>query len=514
VAKLADAPDLGSGGAIRVGSTPSARTYLVQGSKFKVKLNFEPCIFNFDLISMEITKEAVTELTAIITINLKPEDYRPGVDKMLKKYQHSAQVPGFRPGKVPVGMIKKMYGKSVLVEEINQIIGEAISKYLYENNIHTMGNPLPLKQDVSPAFEDGENFKFQFEIGLAPKVEIDAQSISAIPYYLIKVDDKMVDDDIKDIRRKYGKYSNPEVSEENHILYGEFEELDETGNVKEGGNKTTTTMVIELIKDAEHRAPFIGLKKDDSVVFNPMEAMNHEAEVAAMLKAEKGSPAMEADYKFTVKSINQIDQAELNQDFFDKIYGEAVVHDEEGFRSKIREGIVGYFESMSFNKLKKDIKRKFLEEINIPLPDDFLKRMVKETAEKTEDEKEHDFEHEYYHLAEELRWSLIRNKIATENNLTVTEDEVKAVAKAMARDQFAQYGYYDMPPDKIEEVAKSYYSGDGDVAARMERSILDEKVFTVLKTKVNLDMIEMPYAEFIQKLNEKTEHELEHHHEH
>jgi trigger factor len=375
-----------------------------------------------------------------------------------------------------------------------------------------LGSPLPMKTEKEQIWEDGQEFEFQYEVGLAPKVEIDVEKMPAVPYYLIKVDEKMVDDDVNDVRRRYGKYSNPEVSEENHILYGDFDELDEAGNVKEGGNKTATTLVIEMIKDAEHRGPFIGLKKDDSVVFNPMEALNHESEVAAMLKVEKDSPAMNANYKFTVKSINQIDKAELNQDFFDKIYGEAMVKTEEEFRTKVRESLVAYFERMSDQKLKKDIRNRFLEELDIPLPDDFLKRMVKEAAEKNNDGKEHDFEHEYYHLAEDLRWSLVRQYFAKENNLTVIEEEVKAVARAMARDQFAQYGYYNVEEKQIEEVAKSYYSGNGDTAERIERSIMDDKVFSVLKAKVNLDMHELPYAEFIKKLNEKTEHELEHHH--
>ncbi len=463
---------------------------------------------------MNISQQSLSDLSAIITVNVKPEDYRPSVEKTLKKYAHSAQVPGFRPGKVPAGVIKKMYGKSILVEELNNLLSESIGKYIYENSLPVLGSPIPMKTEDELVWEDGKDFEFKYEVGLAPKVEVNVEKIPAIPYYLVKVDDKMVEDDINDMRRRYGKYSNPEVSEETHILYGDFDEVDESGNVKEGGNKTTTSLAIEMMRDAEHRAPFVGLKIGDSVVFNPMQTMNHEAEVAAMLKADKSSPAMNSDYKFTVKSINRIDKAELNQDFFDKLYGEAVVKDEEEFKAKVREGIVAYFERMSDQKMKKDMRNVFLEELNIPLPDDFLKRMVKDSAEKNDDGKEHDFEHEYYHLAEDLRWSLIRNYFAKENNLTVTEEEVKNVARAMARDQFAQYGYYNVDEKQIEEVAKSYYSGKGDTAERIERSILDDKVFSLLKTKVNLDKRELPYAEFIQRLNEKTEHEMEHHHEH
>jgi trigger factor len=319
----------------------------------------------------------------------------------------------------------------------------------------------------------------------------------------------MIEDDLNDMRRRYGKFSNPESAEENHILYGEFEELDENGNVKEGGNKTTTTLAIEMIKDEEHRKPFIGLKKDESVTFNPMQALSHETEVAAMLKVTKDSPSINSDYKLSVKTINQIDKAELNQEFFDKIYGEGVTKSEEEFRAKIREGIASYFERESDKRLKKDLRAKLLSELVIPLPDEFLKRMVKTNAEKPMEE--HEFEHEYYHLAENLRWDLIRSHFAKENNISVAEDEVRNAARIMAREQFAQYGYYDMEPSKIEEVAKSYLE-KGDMAERLQRAILDDKVFTLLKTQVKLNMIEFPYTEFITKLNDKTEHELEHHH--
>jgi trigger factor len=463
---------------------------------------------------MNISRQPLSDLSEIITINVKPEDYRPAVEKTLKKYANSAQVPGFRPGKVPAGMIKKMYGKSILVEELNNILHDSLMRYIYEQKIAMLGSPLPVKTDKEPIWEDGRDFEFQYEIGLAPNVEVNVEKIPAIPYYMVKVNEEMVDNNIIEMRRRYGKHSYPEVSEESHILYGDFDELDEAGNVKEGGIKTETSLAIEMIGDAEHRTPFIGLKKDVSVVFNPLESLGNETEVSAMLKIDKASAAMNSNYKFTVKSINQIDKAELNQEFFDKIYGKGAAKSEEEFRNKVREGIVTYFERSSENKLQKDIKNKFLEELDIPLPDDFLKRTVKENAEKKKDDHQHDFEHEYYHLAEDLRWNLIGNYFAKENNLTVSEDEVRNIARGMVREQFAQYGIYDAPPDKVEEMAKSHYLERREIAERIERSILDDKVFAILKTKVNLDMQELPYAEFVQKLNERTEHELEHHHEH
>jgi trigger factor len=372
-----------------------------------------------------------------------------------------------------------------------------------------LGSPLPMKSEKEQVFEDGQSFEFRFEVGLAPQFEVNPSVVGTVPYYLVKVDDKMVENDISDLQRRYGKFSSPEVSAENHILYGDFEELDENGNVKEGGNKTTTTLSIEMIKDEEHRKPFIGLKKDESVVFNPMKSLSHETEVAAMLRADKSSPQVHADYKFTVRTINQIDKAELNPELFDKIYGEGIAKSEEEFRQKIKEGIAAYFDRDSNTKLKKDLRARLVSEINFALPDDFLKRMLKSTQEKEMSEDE--FEHQYYHIAEDLRWDMIRNRVARANNISIDEEELKNTARMMARQQFAQYGYNNMEESKIEEVANSYLA-ERDNAERIERAILDDKVFAQLKTEVPLDMIELPYEEFIKKLNEKTEHEVEHHH--
>jgi trigger factor len=462
-------------------------------------------------MSMQITKDQVDELNAIIKINITPEDYKPKVDAVIKKYQKTANVPGFRPGMVPAGMIKKMYGKSVLVEELNNLLSETLGKYIYDNKIDVIGNPLPKKTETEQVFEEGNNFEFLYEVGIAPDIEVKFPA-SKIPYYLVKIDEQMVENDINDLRRRYGKFSNPETSEETHILYGEFNELDAEGNVKEGGNKTTTTLSIEMIKDVQERKPFIGLKKGDTVNFNPISVLKNEAEVSAMLRVDKDSPALHADYQFTVMTINQVEKAELNQEFFDKIYGEGVVKSEDEFKAKVREGIASYFERESDRKLKKDLRHAFLEEMNIPLPDEFLKRMLKANQERKErmlDESA--FEHEYYHVSEDLRLDLINSKIAKTNSLEITDEEVVNVAKQMLRQQFASYGVYDMEASKLDDMVARYLD-EGNNREKIERGVLDQKVFEFVKPQLKLNIEELPYEEFVKKLNEKTEHELEHHH--
>jgi trigger factor len=456
---------------------------------------------------MNITKEQVDELNAVVKIELKPDDYQGRVNEVIKNYQRSVSVPGFRPGKVPVGVIKKMYGKAVLVEELNKMLSESLGKYIYDNKLDVIGSPLPKKSEKEPVFEDGASFEFLYEVGMAPSFEVEIPK-EKVPYYLIEVDDKMMEDDITDIRRRYGKFSNPEISEANHVLYGEFVELDEEGNPKEGGVKTTTSLSLELIRKEDKQKVFVGLKKGDVVRFNPMATYGNDTEVAAMLKLEKDDAALNSEYNFTVNTINQIDKAELNAELFDKLYGEGVVKTEEEFRAKVKEGIEKYFARESDRKLSKDIKNALLSSISIPLPDEFLHRMLKANSEKQIEEEA--FQHEYYHLSEDLRWSLIQNKVAAAHDILVTEEEIKDLAGQVMRQEFAQYGYYDLEADRLNEMATRYLQQEG-TAEKLERSIKENKVFEQLKKEIQLKETKLPYVAFIEKLQEKTKHEQDHH---
>lgn len=457
---------------------------------------------------MQISQEQQSELLTVLKIRLQPEDYQNRVKDILKRYQKSAQIPGFRPGHVPAGLIKKQYGQPVLLDELNKLVSESISNYVFEQKLEVIGSPMPKNGLDQQTLEDGNTFEFSYEVGLAPKFSVQIPT-GKIPYYLVKVDEKMINDDADDLRRRYGKFSNPEKSEENSILYGEFNELDEAGNVKEGGNKTTTTLSIERIPQANDRKPFIGLAKGDTIDFHPMTVIGNDTEVAAMLRLEKQSPAMQSNYRLTVMTISRIELADLNQEFFDKIYGEGNVTNEEEFRAKIREGILAYFERESDRKMRKDLRNELLAHNNLPLPDDFLKRMLKANAEKPMADSE--FDHQYYHLAEDLRWNLMVTKLATDQGFDVTEDELKELARGLVRQQFAQYGYYDIDDAKLEEVSERYLNEDGN-RERLDRSIRENKVFAHLKGVVKLDMIELPYQEYVARLQEKTQHELEHHH--
>jgi trigger factor len=456
---------------------------------------------------MNISRRPNGDLSEIISIEVQPADYQSKVDEAIKNYKKSASIPGFRPGHVPAGLIKKKYGKEVLAEELNRLLGNELYNYLRENKIEVLGTPLPITNQEEQLIEEGRDFRFDYEVGLAPVVNVNIPS-GKVPFYLIKVDDAMVENDVNDMRRRYGKFSNPEAADANSILYGDFNEM-ENGEVKAGGVNTTTTLAIEMVRDEEEKQKFMGAQKEKEIIFNPRKAIKNDTEVAAMLRIGKDSSAMDSDYRFTVKTVNEVQKAELNQELFDKAFGEGEVTDEETFRAKIREGIASYFERQSDKKLQKDIKNLMLEENNISLPDDFLKRMLKSKQEQPVDE--HAFEHEYYHVSEDLKWNLIESKIAEGASIEIKFEDVMEAAKMMIVQQFAQYGVPAPEDAKLVEMARDYVAKD-DNGERVQRSILSQRVFEHLKSTLKLNMIELPYDEFVAKLNERTEHELEHHH--
>lgn len=457
---------------------------------------------------MNISHQPQGDLTAIIKLEIGPADYQSAYNDVVKKYARTANVPGFRPGHVPAGMIRKMYGTSILLEELNKIVSQNLSRYIFDQKIEIIGSPLPKKGEQEMILEDGRDFEFLYEIGLAPRFSVTLPT-SPVDYFAVQVDAKMIEDDINDLRRRYGKFSNPETSDETCILYGEFNELDADGQLKEGGVKTTTTLAIDRMPEAKDRKKFTGLKKEDTIDYSPMTVIRNETEVATMLKIDKSNPALQSQYRFTVMTVSKIEKADLNQELFDKLYEPGSVTDEAGFREKVKEGIAGYFEKESDRKFHKDIRNLLLESTSIPLPDEFLKRMVKADQEKAVEE--HEFEHQYYHMAEDLRWSLITGQFAAEHGITMTEEEVRDYSRGTIRQQFAQYGIYDMDDAKIEEMSNRYLNEEG-AYERFERRLREGKVFDLLKRSVTLHTVELPYDEFVARLNEKTAHELEHHH--
>ena len=462
---------------------------------------------------MEITKENIDDLHAVLKVKIEPADYQQKVDNVIKEHQKKAKIPGFRPGKVPAGMIRKMYGKSILAEEINRILADSIDKYIDENKIEILGNPLPKPEDEPDNnWDNPADFEFHYDLGLSPHYDLNLSASKTFDYYKLKVDEELFNKYLDDIRRRYGKFSRPESVEEGTILYGKFEELNDDDSVKDTGLSTTTTISLDLIKDETTKKDLIGLKKDDTTKINIKEAFESTAEISSMLNISKEEAEnLKSNFKFSIISINRIEKAEINQELFDKIYESGTVNSEEEFNEKVKEEIWKIFEVDADRKLKNEISDYLLEDINPQLPDDFLKRWLMAVNENPITPEQ--MEKEYLNYAKHIKLQLIESKIARENNIEVKQEEIQAFARQLIRNQFAQYGQMNPEEDKVEELANSYLQ-KSDRIRQIYETLIERKAFEYLKSFFTLNVIELPHDEFLKVVKPAPEHDHDHDHEH
>ena len=445
---------------------------------------------------MNITKDQIDELNAVVKIRLTPEDYQVQVEKSLKDYGKKVNLPGFRPGKVPFGMVKKMYGKSVLLEEINKLLSDSLYKYLSENKIEILGSPLPKeKEDAKIDWDHPENFEFSYDLGLAPRFEIDLSPRQSFDYLTIKVDEELVQKHIDDISKRYGKMASPEVSETTDILFGEFIELDAQGNPLEGGVVKASSIFIERVKDENAKKNLTGLKKDDKVVLDPRTLSDNETDLAAMLGITKEQvPGISSGFRFTLNNITRMEPAELNQDLFDKIYGEGNTVSEADFRLKMGDDIKAMFQGDIDNRLFNHIADALVQNLKISLPDEFLKRWMVAVSEKPVTLEQVSLEYDNY--SKGLRWQLIENKIIKEHHIEVPSDELMDYIKELIKGQYVRYGRTDVGDEELTATAKKVLENKEEVKKIYEK-IYDKKILELFKKSFTLINKEVSLDEFI-----------------
>jgi len=451
---------------------------------------------------MDIVKEIAEDLTATVRIKLTPADYEGKVNEMIKKTQKTANMPGFRKGMVPVGMIRKMYGKAILFDELNKIVSESLEKYITENNIEILGNPLPRPlQELQMDWEKPLDYEFSFDLGLAPQFDLQLPIKQAVQVYEIEVDDKRVNDYVEEIRMRSGTLANTEISDDKSIFYGQFEELDETGQVKEGGIKNASTLFPDKLKDDSIKKQLTGIQQGDQVVMNLQKAYDgNVAEIAKTLQIKQDEASrMSSDFRFTANSISNQVPAEMNQELFNKVYGEGIVNSEAEFREKVRGEIAAMFSNESDRKLQHDLEDVLLEEVKFSLPDNFLKRWMHSINEKPVTEGQLD--EEYPRHARGIKWRLIENKIFKENGLNITNDEIMNFAKQLVYDQFARYGSQFTEEETVNQMAERYIKKDENLNYIIE-SITGRKVFQLLTTMIKKDVKKVTYDEFVKIVTE------------
>jgi trigger factor len=444
---------------------------------------------------MNIVKENIDDLNALLKVEIKKVDYEENVEKVLKDYRKKANIKGFRPGMVPIGLVKKMYGKAVQLDEINKLISESIHKYLHDEKIEILGDPLPKDNDQEIInFDTQEDFSFTFELGLAPQFEIKLSKKNKVNNYQIVVDEKMKSDYISNYTRRFGQFKSSEKSVEKDMLKGDIIQLGEKNSIPEDGLKAeNTTISIDIMKDEKIKKHFIGKKINDEIDFDLRKALPNDFEIAGILNKKKDEVAdVKGKFRFTIKEINRFEPAEIGQDLFNKVYGEGIVNSEDEFMKRVEEEIVNNLKRESDYKVMLDIKKLALEKTDFSLPEEFLKKWLLKVNEKTTAEQ---IEKEFDSFRSDLKWQLIRNKIAKENEIKISDEELQKEAENITRYQFQQYGLYYATEEQIGNYAKEMLKRE-DEAKRIAEKILEEKAIEKLKEVVKLDDKKITADEF------------------
>lgn len=444
---------------------------------------------------MDINRENIDELNAVLKIRIGKPDYEEKIKNVLKDYRKKANIKGFRPGMVPIGLIRKMYGKAVQVDEINKIVTENIQKYLADEKLEILGDPIPKTDEQERIdFDAQEEFTFSFELGLAPQFELNLTKKNKVTFYEITVDEKMKNDYLENYTRRYGELRNADISEEKDVLKGKIEAVDNDGKpVSEGISSDETSLGIDLIKDDEIKKQFIGINTNDNICFDLKKAFPNDVEIAGLLKIKKEEVAgIEGNFRFTINEISRFHPAEPGKELYDKIYGEGVVSTEEEFKKKIEEEIVASLTREGDFKLMQDIKKLALQKTDFQIPEEFLKRWLLRVNEKTTEEL---IEKEFESFRTDLKWQLIRSKVAKENEMKITEEELQKEAENITRFQFRQYGLFYATDEQISNYAKETLKHEED-AKRIADKILEEKVLAKMKELVKIENKSVTIDEF------------------
>ncbi len=445
---------------------------------------------------MNITFENPDKVNGLLTITLEKDDYQEKVEKTLKDYRKRAQVPGFRPGMVPMGMIKKQYGAAVKVDEINRLLGEKVTGYIRENKIQMLGEPLASEKQEPQDLEKDGPFTFMFDIAVAPEFKAELTNKDKIDYYAIKVDDKLLDQQVAMYASQHGEMQKAEVFSGNDTLTGDLRQLDENGNTLEGGITTDSSMIMPAyIKAEDQKKLFDGCKPGDIITFNPKKAYpDNDAEVAALLKVEKDAvKELTSDFSYQVTEIRHFQPAEVNQQLFDRVFGEGAVSNEKEFRQKISEMVQPQLAMNSDYKFQLDLRAYMEKKVGeLQFPEALLKRiMLQNNKDQGADFVEKNFEGSI----RELKWHLIKEQLVAAQEIKVEEADLKAIAKESVRQQFAQYGMSDVPDDVLENYAAEQMKKRENMESYVDRAI-DQKLVQKLKTVVKLNEKSVTLEEF------------------
>ena len=455
---------------------------------------------------MKVTLNKTDNVNGIIAIELEKNDYQENVDKSLNQFRQRANIPGFRPGRVPKGIIQKMYGKSILADEINKLVSNELYNYIKDNGLNILGEPLPNEEEQKTIdFDKDENFEFKFDIALAPEFELPLNKRDSLTYYNVKVEDDLLDKQIDAYKQNYGTYKQVESEvADTDLIKGKITEID-NGEPKENLIEVENGMIMpSYIKDEEIRKQFVGAKVGDTIVFSPAKAYDNNAvEIASLLQISKEDVAhVNSDFSFEIREVTRYEEATMNQELFDKVLGEGVVSTEEEFRTKIAELLSSQFKPAADSLFMKAARELVLKKMKgVEFPDAFLKRWLLVANEKNSPET---IEEDYPKICDDLKFHLSKEKIVKDQQIKVDKEEMEAFAAEVARSQFAQYGMSNVPADVLENYVKRMLE-DQNTVRNMYDQLIENKVMEWLKQSVKVNEKEILSKDFEKLFSEEKE---------
>lgn len=446
---------------------------------------------------MNITQENIDDLNALLKVSIEKKDYQEKVDKILTDYRKKVNMPGFRKGKVPMGIIRKQYGSSALGDELNKIVSEGLYDYVEKQNFEILGNPLPKNDvEIKGDFNHPDTFEFTYEIGISPKLDITLSGKSKFDYVKVKIDDKLIDKQVEDLTRRYGKLVAGDKVGEKDMVMCQMVELNTDESIKEGGVMNDSTVSMEFVEDEVTKKALLGKKKGDVVVVDPLKVSHGKHDCSHLLGIKEEEVDNISDkFKLTISEIKVMEPAEMNQELFDKLFGDGKVTSEKELRERIKKDMELMFEKDSDKIFLRRVSNKLIEKTDVPLPDVFLKRwiMVANKDEISEEQIEIDYEN----YARNLKWQLIQNAIFKANNLKVDQQEAVSHAKELLMSQYAQYGMPNPEEKELDALAKQVLSNDKE-AQQIYDMVGESKLLKFVKDTVKINEEEVDYDKFVE----------------
>ncbi|NQY67803.1 MAG: trigger factor [Flavobacteriales bacterium] len=450
---------------------------------------------------MEIVKEDIDKLNSVIKIQLKPADYEVSVSNVLKDYRLKANMPGFRKGKVPMSMINKMYGKSVLADELNKLLSNTLYKFIDENELKLLGSPLPNESNEKLDLDKETEFEFKYDIGLSPVFDVNISEKEKFTRYVIIIDEELTNKYVKDITKRFGGVADTDISDIDSMIQCDFQELDKSGAALEEGITNNASVSVEFVEDSKYQKKLIGLKVGDTLKVDPKKLSKGDADLAAMLGKTKAEVEnLKSDFQITVSGIKKVNAAEINQELFDRVYGKDVIKTEKEFKGKINDELKVMFEKDSDFKLRKDVNDKLLSNLKLGIPDEFLKRWILNSNKKEITKEQLDLEYDGY--AENLKVQLITSKIAKEKEIKIEAEEVTEYVKEATLKQYKENYGIELTEEQQAEVIKRFMENKEEVQNVYER-LIDEKLMDLFKGTFNLKDKDISYDDFVKLVTEK-----------